>query len=192
LIRLILVRHGNTFESGQIPVQIGKQTDLPLTSYGISQAEQMKKYLQSHHIVPKAIFAGNLKRQTQFASILNSSFNASFQIETALTEIDYGDWEGLTGEEISTHWPNEYKLWNEFGIWPQNVFKSSLKDHQEQINSWLEYLRKTHQNNDTLLAVSSNGLLRLFYQKEKVKTGHFCDLILHPTSIEVLGWNLRP
>ena len=37
-IRLILVRHGNTFEAGQKCVKVGSKTDMPLTAQGLRQA----------------------------------------------------------------------------------------------------------------------------------------------------------
>lgn len=192
MIRLILVRHGNTFEEGQPPVQIGALTDLPLTSFGLTQAERMAQYLIAQKIQPKAIFAGNLQRQTQFAKIVGKPFCLSFCNEPALTELNYGAWEGLSSVEISAKWPEEYALWNKAGKWVTSVFQSTEEAHKQAIESWLNHLRKTYKSGDTILAISSNGLLRFFQRKEKVKTGHFCDLEILPHGLKVNGWNLDP
>ena len=64
MIRLILMRHGNTFEAGQTPVQVGTRTDLPLTAQGLAQAKEMLNYLTAEGISPEAIFAGKLKRHS--------------------------------------------------------------------------------------------------------------------------------
>lgn len=191
-IRLFFVRHGNTFEEGQIPVQIGKRTDLPLTSFGILQAEQMGKYLLAEGIRPQAIFAGALKRQMQFASILSEMLHLPLLQEPALTELDYGAWEGLASEEISSRWPKEYKEWNESGIWAENIFAGTEEKHRDCIDLWLSKIRKTFKENSVIVAISSNGLLRLFHKKEKVKTGYFCDLAIYPSHFEIKGWNLKP
>lgn len=56
-IRLILVRHGNTFDAGQTPTQVGARTDLSLTDQGRNQAHYFARYLASEQIQPQAISA---------------------------------------------------------------------------------------------------------------------------------------
>ena len=36
--RLIVVRHGNTFNSGDVILRVGSATDIPLTETGMKQA----------------------------------------------------------------------------------------------------------------------------------------------------------
>jgi len=205
LIRLILLRHGNTFEDHQTPTQIGARTDLPLTEKGKMQAEQMAHFLKTQGIVPSAIYRGPLKRQAQTAQILGQHFQIADQIVPTLNEIDYGPWEGLTSEEIRQKWPQPYDSWTTRSVWPHSIFASPLP--LEGIKQWLAHLQKTHPS-ETILAVSSNGLIRFFYafQKEKwdllaqqsemekikVKTGHFCEVHLTANGIEIHSWNQNP
>ncbi len=194
MIRLILVRHGNTFEENQVPVQIGAGTDLPLTAHGRAQAEKMAQYLISEKIQPKAIYAGGLKRQTEFAKIICGNFDLLFFSEPALTEIDYGAWEGLSLQQIGNLWPKEYTEWNEEGKWPEHLFRGTFQRHIDGVEAWLQFLRKKYASNDTVVAVSSNGLLRFFQseKKLKVKTGHFCELYLFQDRLEINRWNVNP
>ena len=37
MIRLIVVRHGNTFNKGDVILRVGARTDLPLTAEGMRQ-----------------------------------------------------------------------------------------------------------------------------------------------------------
>lgn len=187
--KLILARHGNTFESGQTPTQVGAKSDLPLTAQGLKQAEALK------FINPQAVYAGSLKRQIQSAMVVADAFI----YEPALTEIDYGLWEGLTTEEIKARWSKEYEEWTQGGRWPENIFGGSLQSHLEAIDRWLDHLRATYKSGDTILAFSSNGIIRLFHpappanrEEIKVKTGHFCIFELLPKSLEVFSWNVNP
>ncbi len=184
------MRHGNTFEAGQTPLQVGARTDLPLTSYGLLQAEQMVKYLMAKKISPKAIYAGSLKRQTQSAEIIAQSFGLRLEEAPALNEIDYGLWEGLPSEEIGLKWAKEYREWNEEGKWQSHIFKGSYQNHFNALIGWLERLKEIHEG-ETVFAVTSNGLLRLF-KNEKVKTGHFCELLLDQGEIHLSQWNQKP
>ncbi|MCL4553141.1 MAG: histidine phosphatase family protein, partial [Candidatus Marsarchaeota archaeon] len=92
MIRLFLLRHGNTFETGQTPVQIGAKTDLPLTNKGREQAAAFAQFM-TQLPTPAAIYAGSLKRQIETAQIVAQALHAETLLhlnEEALTEIDYG------------------------------------------------------------------------------------------------------
>lgn len=184
------MRHGNTFEEGQTPVQVGARTDLSLTAHGLSQAEQMAKYLTEEGISPKAIFAGKLKRQTESARIIGAYFGLKFQDARALTEIDYGLWEGLSSEEIKAKWPKEYAEWNDWAKWQSHIFQGTYETHLKRIEEWLKLLRKTYEGT-AVVAITSNGLLR-FFKNEKVRTGHFCEVHLLPDGYKICNWNQNP
>jgi probable phosphoglycerate mutase len=204
VISLILARHGNTFERGQIARQIGAQTDLSLTTEGKKQAEAMGDYFLSVGISPKAIYAGTLKRQIESAEILARRFKTKLYLgEPALTEIDYGDWEGLTSEELMRRWPKEYADWTEGGKWAEAIFGKSLQFHLDGVEKWIGSLRKMYRPGEAIVAVTSNGLIRFFNEEWrrlaltkqmetlKVKTGHFCELQLYPDCLKVKSWNAR-
>lgn len=180
------MRHGNTFEAGQVPVQVGARTDLPLTAQGRKQAETMAQYLLSER--PKVIYAGSLKRQTESAQIIAQRFHLVVLHEPALTEIDYGAWEGLTAGEIASRWPKEHVAWAE-GQWQTEIFGGTLEGHKRAIEEWLDRLRK--QGDEPVIAITSNGLLR-FFQNEKVKTGHFCEIELFEDGLKIQKWNIDP
>ncbi len=170
------------------------------------QAEQLARFLEKEKIHPSAIYRGPLKRQIQTAQILAGHFQIPDLLEPVLTEIDYGPWEGLTQEEIQMKWPEKYADWTEEARWAEGVFGGVSP--LPKIERWLDHLKKTHQAQETIIAVSSNGLIRYFYaflkmdweklernrqmEKLKVKTGHFCDLLLFEDRIEVSCWNASP
>lgn len=190
MIQLILVRHGNTFEKGENPVQIGARTDLPLTAEGRTQAEGVAKYLISKEISPKALYVGHLKRQRESAEIVAGHFGLKILETFALTEIDYGLWEGLSAEEIKAKWPNEYKEWTDEGKWQRDIFQGSAESHHHNLRVWFDQLRNSYRN-DTIVAFTSNGLLR-FLRNEKVKTGHLCEILLLPAEVQICSWNRNP
>lgn len=204
-INLILIRHGNTFEAGQTPVQVGLKTDLPLTEKGRLQATQVAKYLEQQDITPDIIYCGQLQRQEKSAEIIGNHFDLTFQTESALNEIDYGLWEGQTEDEIKAKWHKLHHDWIEAGLWPKAIFESSLEYHLAKIRTWLESIKREHPN-QTVVAVTSNGIIRLFLyfsnlnwqtlsetralEQYKVKTGHLCHLTLSAEGIQVNQWNI--
>jgi broad specificity phosphatase PhoE len=210
-LRLFLVRHGNTFEKHQTPVQVGAQTDLPLTDQGRKQALAFGALLSQNKIVPRAIYAGALKRQRETGTLLVEQLGLEekqLKHANALTELDYGLWEGLEAATISEGWPEEYAAWTEQAKWPAHIFGGAQERHLAEIGRWLQELRQSYAPGDALVGVTSNGVIRYFYslmeqawraciaqkrmEELKVKTGHYCELLLYPDSIEVQSWNSNP
>jgi alpha-ribazole phosphatase len=90
---LYLVRHAQAATGG---VLLG-QTNPPLSEVGRRQAYELAQILP----VNSAIYTSPLRRALQTAFCLCSSP----VILPELTEISYGDWDGLCWEEIEEKWP---------------------------------------------------------------------------------------
>lgn len=210
-IKLICVRHGNTFESHERPVWVGKQTDLPLTAFGREQIKRAGQELQSRGILPQAIFHGDLLRQRESATILSAALTAeTVRVEqsSALDEIDYGAWEGLHTDEVREGWPEDYTNWLEGVVWPREVFREEFHQRLQMLSEWLEKLRAEFPDGGCVLATSSNGILRLlnYFDRPrwqqvtesrqggslKVSTGGYCELEITDSGLRVLQWNCKP
>ncbi len=211
-LSLFLLRHGNTFEAGETPVQVGAQTDIPLTSRGRAQARDVAAFFKQREEIPTHIYSGSLKRQVETAQIIADELSCEERCshgQAALDEIDYGLWEGLTAESIQEESPEAYRDWTEAAIWPENIFKGTLAEHLNSVKAFLNHLLDTHAPESNILLVSSNGVLRFFRAFEpdiwnaicaqrrveecKVKTGNYCTAILNAgPEIKVDRWNVRP
>lgn len=104
--RLIyLVRHGEIQGPGKKSF-IG-QTDLPLSSRGIKQAHFLHRELSC---VPIArIFCSDLKRSVNTAQTVAGKQNTAITPLKELREINLGEWEGKSFEEIRRFYPKEFK-----------------------------------------------------------------------------------
>ncbi len=197
-IRLFLARHGNTFNASDKVVTVGAHMDLPLTEFGHQQALALSEYFSKNNIIFDKVYCGKLTRQKQTAQAVCKTVIENI---AALDELDYGPWEGLTDDEIKSQWPSEFHDWSESGIWPSAIFKMSFEQKQAMIRNWLEGLDF---NEETILAVSSGGTIRLFlslipeiwkninFRSYKIKTGHLCALLITPQTLEMLSWNQEP
>ncbi len=184
------MRHGNTFEEGQSPIQIGARTDLPLTLFGKGQASQMAAYMRKKRIEVSAIFAGGLKRQIETARAIADPLAMAVEQVPVLNEIDYGLWEGLTAEQIVRGWPLQYARWSASAEWQSAIFQGQAQEHVQNLQNWFVELHRKFPTS-TLLAVTSGGILRLLHS-EKVKTGHFCEIDLGKDPISIASWNQSP
>jgi broad specificity phosphatase PhoE len=103
-MRLILVRHGET--EGQSSIRYFGRTDVPLSALGRRQMECVRAALNGETFV--GVYASELSRAVEAAAIISGARVARI---AGFNEIDFGDWEGLTAEEIETRDPHGYARW---------------------------------------------------------------------------------
>ena len=171
----------------------------------------MGLHLKTAGVVPERVYAGCLKRQSSAALIIAEQLGVEDRVmlgESALDEIDYGAWEGLTAAELKAGWPKEYADWNEASRWPEHVFAGSAEKRLAAITAWLERLRKERAAGESVVAVTSNGNIRFFcsfiaqywrglvaerrMKELKVGTGNYCEVQLFPDTLSVVCWNREP
>jgi broad specificity phosphatase PhoE len=97
--KIILVRHAET--EWTVEGRHTGLTDIPLSEKGEIQAKGLKKRLQSLH--PQKIFVSPLKRAIGTCKLAGLFDKAT--IDPDLVEWDYGNYEGLTTEEITAKDP---------------------------------------------------------------------------------------
>jgi broad specificity phosphatase PhoE len=103
-MRLILVRHGET--EGQSSIRYHGRTDVPLSALGRQQMERVRAALNGETFA--RVYASELSRAVEAAAIISGTRVARI---AGFNEIDFGDWEGLTAEEIETRDPHGYARW---------------------------------------------------------------------------------
>lgn len=206
-LKLILARHGNTFNAGDKVVFVGARNDLPLTETGIAQAHAFGEYLARSGLDNYGIFSGPLQRARSFAEIASShlALKSSLQIDLRLQELDYGLWAGLSNEEIESRYGRaELDAWNQKGIWPKNAMWPEIETVvAHQVAEFVNDLLRAKLN--TAVVVSSNGLLRYFlnlipgafesYVRSgtgKVRTGNISILELDREDSRLIAWDKDP
>lgn len=100
MLHIYLVRHGQT--EWNVGGRFQGQSDIQLSEIGRKQAHLLTKHFPAHHL--QAIYASNLKRAQETANILAKRYHAPVHLCKDLQEMNFGDWEGLTFDEISKDW----------------------------------------------------------------------------------------
>ncbi len=208
-MNILLARHGNTFGPQDPVVCAGARNDLPLVATGLAQASRLGHALSAQGIRPTAIYCSPLQRTLRYAQVLAelTQFRQAPCIDSRLTEIDYGDWTGLTDLEIATRFGEPaLQGWNQKSRWPQTGhWGSSEAQIRREVQEFLAQRVQEHQPQDTFIVVSSNGRLRYFltlvegeFEKRiqdesfKVKTGNICQLSYMDNRWSLDYWNQTP
>ena len=108
MTRFILVRHGQT-EWNRVERFRGR-VDVPLNDVGLAQAEATGQRVAAQW-QPAAIYSSPLSRAMATAQAIGHHTNVTVQVHQGLADIDYGQWHGLTPDEVKVRWPEIHAAW---------------------------------------------------------------------------------
>jgi broad specificity phosphatase PhoE len=196
--RLVLVRHGNTFDPGDTPTRVGARTDLSLSASGRAQAGALAAHFAPAQFA--AACASTLARTRETARhILSARTDApALLIQPFLTEIDYGPDENQTeAAVIARIGTAAITAWDTAGISPPDwhIDRAAIRA------GWQYLAERIADIDGAVLVVTSNGIARLLPEALaidaagldlKLKTGAFSLIDLTPAGARVAAWNLRP
>jgi broad specificity phosphatase PhoE len=100
-MELICVRHGRTAWNADRRFQ--GQTDVPLDDEGLAQARALAAHLRDEHF--HHAFSSDLSRARVTAETVCGERIGPITLMAELREMHFGEWEGLTWDEIVTRWP---------------------------------------------------------------------------------------
>ena len=141
MTRIIICRHGNTFDKGDIVRRVGARTDLPLSTSGREQVKNLARELSGFNFA-QAYCSALIRTQQTAVAIINEETpleNLNF-----LTEIDYGADENKPEEEVVARLGQDMiDLWDLEAIVPDGW----LVNPEALIHAW-ETFFDTHQGED--------------------------------------------
>ncbi len=154
-MQVYLFRHGEIQRDGNARV-IG-QTDVPLTETGRNQARWWHSMLKQEAF--RQVYCSDLVRSRETAEIIARDTPASITVLPQLREIDLGQWDGMTREEVDIRFPGE---WERRG---RNISEyrpssgESFADLAARVFPALESL--THDSEELILIVGHAGVNRV-------------------------------
>jgi broad specificity phosphatase PhoE len=105
---IILWRHGRTEFNATARLQGG--IDVPLDEVGRWQVKQAAVELWRRH-APARIVSSDLGRAVETAGCLAELAGLTVEKDERLRERSFGEWEGLSGDQIRERWPEEFVVW---------------------------------------------------------------------------------
>ena len=155
--RLLLVRHGDTeLDSAH---RYWGRTDVKLSADGLRQAERLRDRLAGEKI--GAVYSSDLKRALVTAETIASRHQLDVIPCADLREIDFGNIEGLTYEEVSQLYPEFFTK-----FWIQRVPNlrfpggESIDELNSRVSKFAGRL-KEHVAEETILIVAHQGPLAI-------------------------------
>lgn len=165
----VIVRHGNTFESGTAPRRIGARTDLPLTAKGMEQARALGTHFAERAIHFDRILVSPLTRTLQTAQTILEAQTSAPRPEPAefLREIDYGpDENALEDDVLARIGRPALAAWESRAEEPEGWIVNADK----RIAAWQSLFANEKSRDSTTLLVASNGSARFALKADPVLT----------------------
>ena len=109
MLEMILVRHGET-DWNAAEVFRGR-ADVALNEAGLRQAELLGEYLSGGKI--DVVFSSPLKRAVETAREIAGHHALKIESVPGLVDFDYGEWQGLSHQEVRDQYPELYAAWTD-------------------------------------------------------------------------------
>lgn len=107
LTRLVIVRHGRT-EWNRVERFRGR-ADIGLDEVGIKQAQAAAERIANFQAA--AVYSSPLRRAMTTAEIIARYSNLEARVLAGLIDIDFGDWQGLSLDEVAARNGELYSKW---------------------------------------------------------------------------------
>jgi broad specificity phosphatase PhoE len=156
LSRLLLVRHGITELNSTR--RFAGHIDVDLSAEGLRQAEKLRDRLDEVKI--DTVYCSDLKRALATAEVISSGCDVKITSCSELREMNYGEAEGLTLEEIRRRYPRLAEAVIDPGLELNFPGGENFKEFIARTIKFLDRLNK-HTVEQTILIVSHNGPLRV-------------------------------
>ena len=108
-MRMLLLRHAETDWNRERRFQGGR--DVPLSATGRQQAESAARLLAATRL--DAVWSSPLARARDTAAIIAAPHGLAVQEAAAFREMGFGEWEGLTRDEVRERFADANRAWVE-------------------------------------------------------------------------------
>ena len=154
-MRLLIARHGQTKHN--LDHRYQGITDAPLNETGLNQAARLADRLSSEKI--DVIHSSDLLRCVQTADLLAKKHGLKINMDERLREISFGNWEGMSYQEINAQSPGLLEKWmnDPAHVSPPNG--ETLSELALRVKSAVDEMKFQHAE-QTVLLVTHGGVIR--------------------------------
>ncbi|MBS1112210.1 MAG: Phosphoglycerate mutase [Nitrospirae bacterium] len=155
--KIYLIRHGET--EGAETKRYKGHIDVPLSKNGIEQMKRVAGYLAGEGFL-NAIYCSDLSRAGKSAEIIAEPHGSKPIIMSDLRERNFGLWEGMSFEEISKKYPDEFRSWADNPLEFSPIEGESTIEVRDRALKVFNEITGKHQG-DNVAIVSHGGINRV-------------------------------
>ncbi len=191
-MRLLLIRHAETDTNAAL--RYGGLDQVPLNTKGRAQAQDLGKRLASYRAA--AMYTSSVTRAVETAQVLGQGLSLAPQLMAELREIDMGQWESMTPEELYRRYPDHMREFERDPARPTRSGGESYAQLLQRAGHALQLIESAHRGDELVLAVTHGGVIRaMLFHAIGLGLGSFTSIMLDTASLTELrstrsGWRL--
>ncbi len=178
--KIYLVRHGETNWNQELRYQ--GQRDIPLNEEGYRQAKCISDFLAREEI--ETVYSSPLSRALKTATLIAEKHDLELCVEHGLMEIDFGEWEGRSYNELKKEEQDFAQRWF---YSPDTITipgGESYSDFKERVLKGYGRIRRVEKN---IAIVTHAGVIRVIVATLlDMPAANIARLKLSPASLTVL------
>lgn len=186
-MRLILVRHGETRWNQENRV-LG-HTEIELNEKGRKQAERLALTLKDETLA--AIYSSPLRRARETAGEIARFHGLEVVTDDALKEVDAGELDGLTYQEMMERYGDFLKEWIKNDPSLKMPGGESMAELQQRAWPVVERIVRDHPDGVVILVSHSFAILSIICRAIGLSLSHFRRLRLSVASISIINFGER-
>ncbi len=152
-MKFIFIRHGETHAN--VEKRIYGVSHSPFTENGLRQVDFILNYIEKQPV--NRIYTSPMERTQVIACEIMKRLGVHLEIEDALSEMNYGIFEGLTPDEVMDKYPKEYVLFMK--EYKEYIIPSgeNFMDFDQRV---ITFLDKIKEEEGTCICVTHGGVMR--------------------------------
>lgn len=156
MVKILFLRHAESV-ANKSRIFSG-QTDVPLTEFGLIQAEKVADYIINNYKID-AVYSSDLTRVKQTVLPTVNRLGLKVNYNKKLREIDVGAWGGVSIDEISIR---DAETFNRYIAGDSTVHLGGAESFEDLKKRALEIFNEIVRNNDgkTVLVATHGGVIR--------------------------------
>jgi alpha-ribazole phosphatase len=196
-LKLLLTRHGQT--DWNIARRYQGHSNTELNQVGIRQAELLAQRLSKETI--HAIYSSDLLRAMKTAETIKNvqEQDPAFHSDMRWRELSFGDWEGMTYQEMSAHSPKLFEAWMNDSLTISTPNGETHRQLAERVQVAFDDLKAKH-DDETVLVVGHSGSIQTLlaltlgidlsrYWQFRVSQASLSELIVYQDSVTLNLFN---
>jgi alpha-ribazole phosphatase len=164
--RVWLVRHA---QPADLNGRCYGRHDTGLSPDGVLQAKEVAQRLAHEPLA--TVYSSPLNRALETARIVAGPHRLPVEVVSGLVEIDFGDFEGLTYEDIQSRYPAEFRSWMERPTETQFPNGESFAAMRRRVLSAVDILKNRHCR-QSIAIVSHSGVARILLAEALAVSSH--------------------
>ena len=161
--KIYLIRHGEV--EGANPRRYNGHIDVPLSANGIEQIKRLAAFIsgeagKSGSGKVTAVYCSGLERAVNTAKIIAEPFGLESFIVDELKERSFGEWEGMSFDEVNNKWPEAFQAWADDPLSFSPIGGESTLETRDRVIPAFNKIVNDNQE-DEIAVISHGGVTRV-------------------------------